>query len=118
MLNHRRQERENKRASDDAAKSRASGPATCPINHLFNPAKKNDNDMFPEHIADDRLGTISPTNTTNLLPKEITSFEPFDAFPIKIELYMLELLSSCECSHLIPHFLLSLFYIYSTKGLL
>ncbi|KAF8859126.1 hypothetical protein BDZ45DRAFT_590317, partial [Acephala macrosclerotiorum] len=36
--------------------------------------------------------------TTDLLPKEITAVEPFNAFPIKIEPYMLELLSSYTTS--------------------
>jgi len=96
MLNYRRQEREQKSVSEEAEKSRANYPA----NHPFPEAKKDDDEVLRQYVADDCMHSALPTTTTDLLPKEITAVEPFNAFPIKIEPYMLELLSSCEC---LPH---------------
>ena len=92
MFNYRRQEREQKSVSEEAEKSRAN----CLTNHLF-PEARNDDEVLRQYITDDRMNSALPTTTTDLLLKEITAVEPFNAFPIKIEPYMLELLSSCEC---------------------
>lgn len=99
MLNYRRQEREQKSVSEEAEKSRAN----CPTNHPF-PEAKDGAEVLRHCVADDRMNSALPMTTTDLLPKEITAVEPFNAFPIKIEPYMLELLSSCECLPL-PGFL-------------
>ncbi|KAM0127295.1 hypothetical protein ACHAP3_008863 [Botrytis cinerea] len=90
MLHYRRQEREQKTVREVAKKS----SANCPANHPCAEAKKNNGKAFLLYIADDRKNSALPTTTTDLLPKEITAVEPFNAFPIKIEPYMLDLLSS------------------------
>ncbi|KAH7110911.1 hypothetical protein B0J11DRAFT_473782 [Dendryphion nanum] len=90
MLHYRRQEREQKTVREVAKKSRAN----CPANHICPEAKKDNNKAFRLYIADDSKNSALPTTTTDLLPKGITAVEPFNAFPIKIEPYMLELLSS------------------------
>ncbi|KAF4634190.1 hypothetical protein G7Y89_g3919 [Cudoniella acicularis] len=58
----------------------------------------DDDEVLRQYVADDRMNSALPTTTTDLLPKEITAVEPFNAFPIKIEPYMLELLSSYTTS--------------------
>jgi hypothetical protein len=98
MLNYRRREREQKSLSEEAEKCRAN----CLANHPFPEVKKDDAEVLRQYVT-------LPATTTNLLPKEITAVEPFNAFPIKIELYMLELLSSCECLSPLPRFLLPAF---------
>lgn len=92
MLYYRRQEREHKSISEEAKNSRAN----CPANHPFPEAKKDDDEVLLQFVADDRMNSALPTTTASLLPEEIRAVEPFNAFPIKIEPYMLELLSSCE----------------------
>ena len=91
MLNYRRREREQKSVSEEAEKSRAN----CLAIHPFPEAKEDDDDVLQQYVVDDRMNSALPTTPTGLLPKEITAVEPFNAFPIKIEPYMLELLSSC-----------------------
>jgi hypothetical protein len=92
MLNYRRQQRE-KKSVEGAGKSMTN----CQTNHPFPEAKKYDDEVLRQNITHDRMHSALPTTTTNLWPKEITAVDPFNAFPIKIELYMLELLSSCGC---------------------
>ncbi|RDW63271.1 hypothetical protein BP6252_10816 [Coleophoma cylindrospora] len=91
MLNYRRQERDQKSGSEEAEKSRANFPAS----HLFPRLKKvDDGEDLLSCAADGRLNFALPKTTNGLLPRGITAIEPFNAFPIKIEPYMLELLSS------------------------
>lgn len=97
MLHYRRQEREQKSELEVEKKFRAS----CSANHPFPEAKKVDDKVFRRSVADNRTNSALPATTDDLLPKEITAVDPFNAFPIKIEPYMLELLSSCECP--LPH---------------
>jgi hypothetical protein len=108
MLNYRRQQRETK-SVEGAEKSMTN----CPTNHAFHEAKKYDDEVLRQYITHDRINSALPTTTTNFWPKEITAVDPFNAFPIKIELYMLELLSSCGC--LPPYSLLSAFCISSKR---
>ena len=98
MLNYRRQERERKAISEEADISRAS----CPANQPFPGEMKDDDEVLRQYVADDRMNLALPTTTSSLLPMEIIAVEPFNAFPIKIERYMFELLSSCRC---LPSFL-------------
>ncbi|KAN0102229.1 hypothetical protein V8E51_012739 [Hyaloscypha variabilis] len=94
MLNYRRQERKQKSVSEEAEK-----PSTdFPANHSFPEGKKDDSEVLRQNVADDRMNSALPTITADLLPKEITAVEPFNAFPIKIEPYMLELLLSYTTS--------------------
>lgn len=93
MLNYRRQEREQKSASKEARQSSSS----CPSKHPFPEAKKDGYEVIRQYVTHDRMNSVLPTITTDLLPKEITAVEPFNAFPSKVEPYILKLLSSCEC---------------------
>ncbi|KAH6695952.1 hypothetical protein BKA61DRAFT_623615 [Leptodontidium sp. MPI-SDFR-AT-0119] len=94
MLHYRRQEREQKSEREVEKKFRAS----CSANHPFPEAKKVDDKVFRRSVADNRTNSALPATTDDLLPKEITAVDPFNAFPIKIEPYMLELLSSYTTS--------------------
>jgi hypothetical protein len=114
MLNYRRQERKQKSISEGAEKP----SADFPVNHSFPKGKKDEDELLRQNVADDRMNSALPTTTANLLPKEITAVEPFNAFPIKIEPYMLDLLLSCECLPTSPlrHFLQPSFFISSKRG--
>jgi hypothetical protein len=110
MLHYRRQEREQKRVSEEAERSKSN----CSANHSCLEVNKDNEEVRRRYVVNDHMNAALPTTTTNLLPKEITAVEPFNAFPIKIELYMLELLSSCENFPPLPHFLLPAFAFLAT----
>jgi hypothetical protein len=93
MLNYRREERERKGISEDKEKYGDS--------KLSLEMKKDDDEAIQQYVADDPTMAL-PASATDFLP-EITGVDPFDAFPIKIEPYMLELLLCCA------YFLLYLF---------
>ena len=111
MLDFRRREREQKSVSEEAEESRANRPSP--------ETKKDEDEVLQQYVADDRMNSALSTTTTDRLPKEITAIEPFNAFPIKIEPYILELLSSCEWPPFsLPHLALSepyLFFIDTTS---
>jgi hypothetical protein len=90
MLTFRQQEREKKCVSAKAEKARAS--------HRSLGAEKDEDESFRQYVADGRRNCVLPSTTTHLLPKEITAVDPFNAFPIKLQPYMLDLLLSCRFS--------------------
>jgi hypothetical protein len=90
MLDYRRRERERKSASKGSEKSKANHPVD---DVSLGVKEKNDDEVLRQYVANNRMNAPA---TTDLLSKEITVVEPFNAFPIKIEPYMLELLTSCE----------------------
>jgi hypothetical protein len=83
MLDYRRQERKQKQLLADAQlATKNSDPL----------AELNENDkMFVEHV----LSKFS-AGTAISLPKEIMAADPFDAFPVKVKPYMLDILSACK----------------------
>jgi hypothetical protein len=91
MLTYRQQEREKKSVSEKARSARSS--------HSSLEGKNDDNEAFRQHVADGRTNSVLPLTTYHLVPKEITAVDPFNAFPTKIQPYMLDLLVSYRSYH-------------------
>jgi hypothetical protein len=92
MLDYRRREREWKSVSEEAEKSKTIRPAD---DVSLGAKKKNSDEVLRSYVANNCMNAPASTTPVNLLSKEITGVEPFNAFPIKIEPYMLELLTYC-----------------------
>lgn len=90
MRNYRHQERKRNRISDET-QDRSDDSS----DHFL---KANENGELQQNQDSVQLHPSLSTGSTNqLLPKVIPGVDPFDSFQIKIEPYMLDLLSCCEC---------------------
>jgi len=87
MLHYHRQEKKNKSVPKEAKNSKMGHP-------FLKTVKDGDELIRSDNVGDGNSPSLS--STTKFLPKEITDVDPFNAFPIKIAPYMLDLLLSCK----------------------